>query len=241
MAAKELKLLMGPTMTFGPKDIRPLQTPYNDALVIQLKVVIAMVRRILVDNGSLVDIITLDYLKKLQYSEKDLEAAEAPLDDGKVGKLHRDQKMAKGCYYMSLKSLGRKKEALSGEASRPPKISKKSTTEEMLVLSVSVEKHEKPRLKPTSEVVSLPLRPTCPEHMVQIGKELDPPIRDGIVELLRQYKDVFAFDPSEMPGITPDIMEHKLCVDPNHRLVIQKRRNLGAERSRLWQVRSKSL
>jgi len=36
MATRELKPLVGPTTTFGPKDIRPLQTPHNDALVIQL-------------------------------------------------------------------------------------------------------------------------------------------------------------------------------------------------------------
>ena len=57
-------------MTFGPEDMRPLQTPHNDALVIQLK--------ILTTNGSpntcSVDIITLECLKNLQYNEKGLGA-----------------------------------------------------------------------------------------------------------------------------------------------------------------------
>ncbi|KAJ8438067.1 hypothetical protein Cgig2_025472 [Carnegiea gigantea] len=79
MAARELKLLVGPTMTFGLEDMRPLRTPHNDTLVIQLKIAIAMVCRILVDTKSSVDIITLECLKKLQYSEKDLEPAEAPI------------------------------------------------------------------------------------------------------------------------------------------------------------------
>jgi len=38
-----------------------------------------MVRRILVDTGSSVDIITLECFKKLQYIEKDLEAMGMPL------------------------------------------------------------------------------------------------------------------------------------------------------------------
>ena len=38
-----------------------------------------MVRRILVDTGSSVDIITLECFKKLQYTEKDLEAVGMPL------------------------------------------------------------------------------------------------------------------------------------------------------------------
>ena len=66
----------------------------------------------------------------------------------------------------------------------------------MVVLSTSIEEHGRLRLEPTSEVVSLPLDPTCLEQTVQIGKELDPTIRDRLFELLKQYKDVFAFDPS---------------------------------------------
>ena len=42
---------------------------------------------------------------------------------------------------------------------------------------------------------------------------------------------MFAFDPSEISSISPDVIEHKLCVDPNHSVVIQKRRHLGVERS----------
>ncbi|KAJ8422673.1 hypothetical protein Cgig2_003217 [Carnegiea gigantea] len=79
IATRVLKPLVGPIMTFGPEDMHPLQTPHNDALVIQLKIVTAMARRILVDIGSSVDIITLECLKKLQYNEKDLEAIETSI------------------------------------------------------------------------------------------------------------------------------------------------------------------
>ena len=79
MAARELRPLNGPTMTFGLEDMRPLQAPYNDLLVVQLKIATVMVRRVLVDIGSSVDIITLRCFKKLQYSEKDLEATGMPL------------------------------------------------------------------------------------------------------------------------------------------------------------------
>ena len=52
-----------------------------------------------------------------------------------------------------------------------------------------------------------------------------------LIFLLRQYEDVFAFEPSEMPGIAPDVMQHRLNVDPSHNPAIQKRQHLGAERS----------
>ena len=79
MAARELRPLNGPTMTFGPKDMCPLQASHNDPLVVQLKIATTMVQRVLVDTGSSVDIITLECFKKLQYSEKDLEAIGTPL------------------------------------------------------------------------------------------------------------------------------------------------------------------
>ena len=79
MVTKELNPLVGLIVIFGPEDIRPLQTPHNDPLVVQLKVATAMVRQILVDTGSSVDIITLECFRKLEYTEKDLEAVGVPL------------------------------------------------------------------------------------------------------------------------------------------------------------------
>ncbi|KAJ8430261.1 hypothetical protein Cgig2_022719 [Carnegiea gigantea] len=214
MAARELKPLMGPTMTFGPEDMQPLQTPHNGALAIQLKVATAMVCRILVDTESSIAIITLECLKKLEYSDKDLEAVEAlvigfgeqptyacpggtkrlpvwvgdkdnsrtvetnsvvvdipmaynfELDDGKVAKLYRDQKMAGECYYTSLKSLGRKEEPPSGEASQTPKIGKKSTMEAM----ASTKEHRKPHQNPPLRCCPYPWTP----HAQSAWKELFP-------------------------------------------------------------------
>ena len=69
-----------------------------------------------------------------------------------MGKLHDNQKMAKECYYVSLKSLCRKQEPLPGEISRQNKVGKE-VAEVMVVLSASADEHERPRPKPTFEVV----------------------------------------------------------------------------------------
>jgi len=63
-----LNPLVGPTTIVGPEDMCPIQTPHNDALVRQLKIANAMISRMLLDIGSFVDIISLEHLKKLQYS-----------------------------------------------------------------------------------------------------------------------------------------------------------------------------
>ncbi|KAJ8427002.1 LOW QUALITY PROTEIN: hypothetical protein Cgig2_013942 [Carnegiea gigantea] len=141
---ESLKPLMGSTMTFDPEDIRPF--PHNGALVIQVNIATAMLRRILVDTRSSIDIITLECLTKLQYKKKDLEAVETPV----VG--FRGQ--ATECYYMSLKSLGIKERDPIGETSRLNKTGKKT------------EEHGRPYLEPTSEVVPVPLDPNCPERII---------------------------------------------------------------------------
>ncbi|KAJ8426574.1 hypothetical protein Cgig2_022311 [Carnegiea gigantea] len=170
MEARELKLLMGPAMTFG------------------LKTATAMVHQILVDIGSSIDVTTLECLKKLQCNKRDLAAIKTPicgvrgtshvspwkqettypsrqqrqlknhkiklsggghpysvilgrsslnamkvvvtsyllliqfeLDDRKMGKLYREQKIVRECYYVSLKPLRKKEELPTGETSRPNK------------------------------------------------------------------------------------------------------------------------
>ena len=36
-----------------------------------------------------------------------------------------------------------------------------------------------------------------------------------MVALLKEYKDVFAWNYQEMPGLSPNLVTHKLKVDPN--------------------------
>jgi len=62
MIAKELKLIVGPTMIVALEDMHPLQTPQYDALVMPLKIATAMIHWILVDTGNFIDIITLECL-----------------------------------------------------------------------------------------------------------------------------------------------------------------------------------
>jgi len=107
------------------------------------------------------------------------------LDNRKVGKLNGDEKVVRECYYVSLKSLGRKEEIPICEMSRSNKAGKKVETEAIVVLSTLVEEHRRPHPKPTFQVVPIALDPGCRERTVQISKDLGPTIRDGIAKLLR--------------------------------------------------------
>jgi len=83
------------------------------------------------------------------------------LDDGGVGKLYGDQKMAIECYYVSLKSLGKKAEPFQGEISMQNKVGKKEVTEAMIILSASTKEYRRPRPKPTSKVAPNPWNTKC--------------------------------------------------------------------------------
>ena len=60
-------MLTAPTMVFGGKDAPRFAFPHNDPLDVEMKIASAIVRRILIDTGSSVDIITWDFLKKLAH------------------------------------------------------------------------------------------------------------------------------------------------------------------------------
>ncbi|KAJ8428850.1 hypothetical protein Cgig2_003398 [Carnegiea gigantea] len=61
-----------PTMMFGGAKKPHFTSSHNDPLVAEMKAASAIVRRILIDTGSTVDIITWDCLKKLKYPGRDI-------------------------------------------------------------------------------------------------------------------------------------------------------------------------
>ena len=53
------------------------------------------------------------------------------------------------------------------------------------------------------------------EKLVKISKGLSEEERRKPIALLREYMDVFAWSYQEMPGLSPNLVTHKLKVDPN--------------------------
>ena len=74
-----------------------------------------------------------------------------------------------------------------------------------------------PRPSPGGETVQVELQPGDPSRTVKVGADMDVDMRCHLISLLRENADVFAFSASEMPGIHPEVMEHKLNVDRKFR------------------------
>jgi hypothetical protein len=47
-----------------------------------------------------------------------------------------------------------------------------------------------------------------------ISANLEPSFREELIKLLKEYKDCFAWDYSEMPGLDRSIVEHRLPIKP---------------------------
>jgi len=59
-------------MVFGAGEGLRVTSPHNDPLVVEMKVASTIVRRIFIDTGRSVDIITWDFLQKLKYSGREI-------------------------------------------------------------------------------------------------------------------------------------------------------------------------
>jgi hypothetical protein len=46
-----------------------------------------------------------------------------------------------------------------------------------------------------------------------INANLDSSFREGLIKLLKEYKDCFSWDYSEMPGLDRSIVEHRLPIN----------------------------
>ena len=65
---------------------------------------------------------------------------------------------------------------------------------------------------------------------LKIGSKLTEGLRRRLIEFLRSNYDCFAWSDADMPGIDPEVIMHKLQVDPLHQPVTQKRRKFALER-----------
>lgn len=66
-------------ITFGTKDLEDISFPHNYDLVISTIVANFEVRRILIDNGSAVSILSYEAFTKMKISTKQLKVVKTPL------------------------------------------------------------------------------------------------------------------------------------------------------------------
>ena len=83
-----------------------------------------------------------------------------------------------------------------------------------------------------------------PTKTASIGAELNPTIDTALREFLRENWDIFAWHPSDMPGIPRRLAEHSLNILKGYKLVKQtlrrfsepKRQAMGEELAKLLEA-----
>jgi hypothetical protein len=66
--------------------------------------------------------------------------------------------------------------------------------------------------KPADEIVKFQVHPTDPAKTASIGANLDPEIDEALRSFLKENWDIFAWHPSDMPGIPRRLAEHSLNI-----------------------------
>ncbi|RDX89680.1 hypothetical protein CR513_28565, partial [Mucuna pruriens] len=79
-------------------------------------------------------------------------------------------------------------------------------------------------LKEDLEVINLGSEEEKKE--VWVGKHMPPDLKQKLLELLKEYVDVFAWSYQDMPSVDRKIVEHKLPLLPNSVPVLQQLRRM---------------
>ncbi|CAL2241574.1 unnamed protein product [Prunus armeniaca] len=90
--------------------------------------------------------------------------------------------------------------------------------------------------KPEEDVELVPIDPHQPDKKARIGSRLSPDEKIELTIFLQNNKDMFAWSPSDMPGIDPNIICHRLHVNQASKPVVQKRRNFAPERVAIFEA-----
>ncbi|KAM2105303.1 hypothetical protein ACFX1R_015818 [Malus domestica] len=76
--------------------------------------------------------------------------------------------------------------------------------------------------QPAEELENISISKDYSDRMVKIGTTLSPSIRLALISFLQENTEVFAWSYKDMPGISPDIICHRLSIDPKTKSVRQK-------------------
>ncbi|KAM2057855.1 hypothetical protein ACFX16_030495 [Malus domestica] len=151
------------------------------------------------------------------------------------GYIRGDQLSARSCYNTSVKQqhMSVPKETLSIH----DQVIKTNSDEANLDLHGGTSQPDDPRCdsftqqaQPAEELENASISKDYPNRMVKIDTTLSPPIRLAWISFLQENTEVFAWSYEDMSGISPDIICHRLSIDPKTKPVRQKRRSYNAER-----------
>jgi len=138
--------------------------------------------------------------------------------EGKVVTMKVDQEMARKCYEKSLRT---RRDTYS--LTQIPNLVDRSDSE----LDPRPPTDQGPQ--PIGELKELEI---LPGKKIRIGADLDQATETAIRRVLRANMSTFAWSARDMPGIDPDILCHRLNINPQVKSRVQRRRRLNDEKEK---------
>ncbi|XP_071928220.1 uncharacterized protein [Coffea arabica] len=141
-----------------------------------------------------------------------------------VAEVSSDVNAARECYLATIQAAVAPRAASKAEEKRPAVLS---------IDSIDPQKAGKlGKLEPGNEVEQVVLDDSRPDQVVQVGAGLPSPLKEEMICLIKNHRDVFAWSADEVVGVPLELMIHQLNVNPQTRPMRQKRRHFGPERSK---------
>uniref|UniRef100_A0A2N9HQJ4 Uncharacterized protein n=1 Tax=Fagus sylvatica TaxID=28930 RepID=A0A2N9HQJ4_FAGSY len=226
---------------FSDEDLRDVQTPHDDPLVVKLRIGDSDVKRVLIDQGSCFEIMYPDLFHGLGLKQTDLQPYDVPLI-GFSGESIRPMGQITMTVHTGPISLDT--EFLVVDVPSPyTAIMGRRWLHKLKAVPSSL--HQKLRFPTDFGIMEIKGDQVASKQCVmaaikqnppgakQKGKkrnilrsvgDLNPDDRTKLVNFLTSNVDVFAWDPYEVPGVDPDYIQHRLNVDPHSKPVQQKSR-----------------
>ncbi|XP_072066835.1 uncharacterized protein [Arachis hypogaea] len=212
---KELKAYPDTLFELGDTTINPLGFIYlHTTFGKEAKSKTLSIEFIIVDVASaynaLIGKTTLNRLGTVVYTPH--ICMKLPTPEG-IDTIRGDQKLARKCYNESLNLRGKGKEVNTIELK-------------------GVRVKEELRPQPGGKTEEVQIGQEVGKN-TNIGANLTEGLKQKLTQLLQQNSYLFAWKASDMPGIDPELMSHRLAVHPGSRPVQQRKRKLGSKRAQV--------
>jgi hypothetical protein len=163
-----------------------------------------------------------------------------PGDQGEVITIRGNKDEARECYKESLKISKTPNEESLPSTNRSFQQRDPLKASGVLMLNLDPRSDfEYHRPQPEADLITVQISGE-PSKVMKLRAALSPE-RSRFVNLLEKNVDLFAWSPSDMPGINPDIYCHKLALKLGTIPVTQKKRRMGPKRAEAIEKQVKEL
>ncbi|KAL0411570.1 UNVERIFIED_CONTAM: hypothetical protein Slati_3746700 [Sesamum latifolium] len=134
-------------------------------------------------------------------------------------------------YYVDAVRRGEKRGGDDTQDKAPPNKKGKAPEEK---ISEAIETPAK--VQSAEELLNIQIIPGDPNKTTRIGSHIGEEAKKEITLCLQCNANIFAWTPQDLEGIDPQVITHHLNIDPNCKLIKQKKRHFRPEKDKIIQA-----